>query len=81
MKGKVVMVNPRNGCFAVRREDGDFVLCREIGQFTIMIDDEVSGDLDALGKVTLDNLTSRKPIRAFMQETYTSSMKALESLD
>lgn len=71
-KGTVVMINPGNSIFAVKKEERNFALCRLLGEFTVAMDDEVFGNLDDLGVAVLENVTRRKSIKVYIQEIYSS---------
>ncbi len=58
----------------------DFAGCKGTGGLRVEIDDEVSGDLDVVGSVVLDNLTRRALIRVSIQGIYASSRMVLEVL-
>lgn len=57
--GTVTHLNPRNGVFIVRSDDGDFSLWLNLSTQEVSVGDRVRGDLDALGHEELFHLGDR----------------------
>lgn len=72
MKGTVIGVNPRIGFIAIRTEEGDLTVAELLGGYEVEPEDEISGDLNALGGETFYNNTQNEEMDVYVQGVYCS---------
>jgi hypothetical protein len=79
-RGTVALINPRRGFVAVDCGDGDYTVIELLGDDDVQLEDELSGDLNALGEETFANLRTGARIGAFVQAIQASRQIAIELL-
>ena len=77
MKGTVIDINMNKGFIAIQTDNG-ITVAELIGGYQVELDDEISGNLDALGGEELFNITHDEKMDVFIQAIYCSDKNARE---
>ena len=79
MKGIVRYINLQNGTAAVETGEG-FTVFEVLERCALDIADAISGPLDSLGAVTLQNVTKDEMFDVFIQDIHRSRMETMKLL-
>ena len=67
MKGTIVMINQNTGMVATENGDGEYTVFELLDGSSVEIEDEISGDLEALGGETFRNKTQTEDMDVYVQ--------------
>ncbi|WP_035597070.1 hypothetical protein [Halomonas salina] len=76
MKGTLVGVNRRKGFIAIRTEEGELTVAELLGGYEVELEDEIRGDLNALGGETFYNITQDEELDVYVQGVQCSNRHA-----
>ena len=79
MRGKISSINSRTGLAAVKTSEDSFSVFEMMGT-AIEVGQEISGDLESKGVITVKNLSRNLDMEIYILETRCNSIRANELL-
>lgn len=70
MKGKVIWIDPQNSELIKVKIDGSYVALIELLGHGVEIGDEITGDLESLGRETLYNVTQQEELEVSIENLF-----------